>query len=54
MARKSKQHDKQFKLDALKYVEEHPDLIIRSNFLSSSHRGFSRRSIQFCSMLQVS
>ena len=26
MARKSKQHDKQFKLDALKYVEEHPDL----------------------------
>ena len=26
MARKTKQHDKQFKLDALKYVQEHPDL----------------------------
>ena len=26
MARKSKQHDKAFKLDALKYVREHPDL----------------------------
>ena len=26
MARKSKQHDKEFKLDALKYVKEHPDL----------------------------
>ena len=26
MARKSKQHDKQFKLDALKYIQEHPDL----------------------------
>ena len=26
MSRKSKQHDKQFKLDALKYVREHPDL----------------------------
>ena len=26
MSRKSKQHDKQFKLDALKYVQEHPDL----------------------------
>ena len=25
MSRKSKQHDKQFKLDALKYVREHPD-----------------------------
>ena len=26
MSRRSKQHDKQFKLDALKYVREHPDL----------------------------
>jgi transposase len=26
MARKNKQHDKQFKLDAVKYVKEHPDL----------------------------
>jgi len=26
MSRKSKQHDKQFKLDALNYVREHPDL----------------------------
>ena len=26
MSRKGKQHDKQFKLDALKYVREHPDL----------------------------
>ena len=26
MPRKSKQHDKQFKLDAIKYVKEHPDL----------------------------
>ena len=26
MSRKSKQHDKQFKLDAVKYVNEHPDL----------------------------
>ena len=26
MSRKNKQHDKEFKLDALKYVEEHPDL----------------------------
>ena len=26
MARKSKQHDKEFKLNALKYVQEHPDL----------------------------
>ena len=26
MARKNKQHDKQFKLDAVKYVMEHPDL----------------------------
>jgi transposase len=26
MPRKSKQHDKQFKLDAIKYVNEHPDL----------------------------
>ncbi len=26
MSRKSKQHDKQFKLDALKYVQEHPDI----------------------------
>ena len=26
MPRKGKQHDKQFKLDALKYVQEHPDL----------------------------
>ena len=26
MSCKSKQHDKQFKLDALKYVQEHPDL----------------------------
>lgn len=26
MARKSTQHDKQFKLNALKYVQEHPDL----------------------------
>ena len=26
MPRKSKQHDKQFKLDALRYVQEHPDL----------------------------
>ena len=27
MSRKNKQHDKEFKPDALKYVEEHPDLI---------------------------
>ena len=26
MARKNKQHDKQFKLDAVKYVKEHPEL----------------------------
>ena len=26
MSRKGKQHDKQFKFDALKYVREHPDL----------------------------
>jgi len=26
MPRRTKQHDKQFKLDALKYVKEHPDL----------------------------
>lgn len=26
MSRKSTQHDKQFKLDAIKYVTEHPDL----------------------------
>ena len=26
MARKNKHHDKQFKLDAVKYVNEHPDL----------------------------
>ena len=26
MARKCTHHDKQFKLDALKYVQEHPDL----------------------------
>ena len=26
MSRKSAQHDKQFELDALKYVQEHPDL----------------------------
>jgi transposase len=26
MARKNKQHDKQFKLDAIRYVKEHPDL----------------------------
>lgn len=26
MANKSKQHDKEFKLNAVKYVEEHPDL----------------------------
>ena len=26
MARKNNQHDKQFKLDAIKYVKEHPDL----------------------------
>ena len=26
MARKSKQHDKEFKLNAIKYVREHPDL----------------------------
>ena len=26
MARKNKQHDKQFKLDAVRYVKEHPDL----------------------------
>lgn len=26
MSRKNKQHDKQFKLDAIKYVNEHPDL----------------------------
>ena len=26
MSRNSKQHDKQFKLDAIKYVNEHPDL----------------------------
>ena len=26
MSRKSKQHDEQFKLDALRYVQEHPDL----------------------------
>lgn len=26
MPRNNKQHDKQFKLDALKYVQEHPDL----------------------------
>lgn len=26
MARKNKHHDKQFKLDALTYVREHPDL----------------------------
>lgn len=26
MSRKSKQHDKQFKLDALKYVREHLDI----------------------------
>lgn len=25
MANKSKQHDKEFKLNAVKYVEEHPD-----------------------------
>ena len=28
MPRKSKQHDKQFKLDAVKYVNEHPDLTL--------------------------
>jgi transposase len=26
MPRKNKQHDKQFKLDAIQYVKEHPDL----------------------------
>ena len=26
MSSQSKQHDKQFKLDAIKYVQEHPDL----------------------------
>ena len=26
MAHKNKQHDKQFKLDAVRYVKEHPDL----------------------------
>ena len=26
MPRKSKHHNKQFKLDAIKYVQEHPDL----------------------------
>ncbi len=26
MSRKNKQHDKQFKLDAIQYVKEHPDL----------------------------
>jgi len=26
MPRRNAQHDKQFKLDAVKYVEEHPDL----------------------------
>ncbi len=26
MPRKNKQHDKQFKLDAVKYRKEHPDL----------------------------
>ena len=26
MAHKNKQHDKQFKLDAVKYVKEHPNL----------------------------
>ena len=26
MARKNKQHNKQFKLDAVRYVKEHPDL----------------------------
>lgn len=26
MPRKNKQHDKQFKLDAVQYVHEHPDL----------------------------
>ena len=26
MARKNKQHDEQFKLDAIRYVKEHPDL----------------------------
>lgn len=26
MPRQNKQHDKQFKLDAIKYVAEHPDL----------------------------
>lgn len=26
MPRKNKQHDKQFKLDAVQYVNEHPDL----------------------------
>ena len=26
MSRKNSQHDKQFKLDAIKYVQEHPDL----------------------------
>lgn len=26
MPRRNKQHDKQFKLDAIKYVAEHPDL----------------------------
>ena len=27
MSRKNKQHDKQFKLDAIQYVKEHPDLM---------------------------
>ncbi len=26
MSKQSKQHDKQFKLDAVRYVKEHPDL----------------------------
>ena len=26
MARKNKQHSKQFKLDAVQYVKDHPDL----------------------------
>ena len=26
MSRKNKQHDKQFKLDTIQYVKEHPDL----------------------------
>lgn len=29
MASKQPQHDKEFKLNAVKYLEEHPDLTLR-------------------------